>query len=222
MNLLKAVTPAEERTRFNYKDVILTNGEESYQPLYIHLSVIFSNNQDQFRYFFSKKELKFGIGYEISNARSNYKTFDSIRLAQYPMVSARKAYMEYAYQCQYILVGYQVASKPFFRYFAMFGGVDGRFGMNTYKQIQMEDYYTSLNGKVEENYNVGYFSSGIHLGLKYNFSCDLNFMVQYETGINFYGKDIGGSAYFSGAGFGMRYKIIDEQDRPKYQLMKYW
>jgi hypothetical protein len=223
LNVLKASTPAEERSRHNYNNVIVTSrNNEPYSQNAVWLSVVFSNDHDNYSSFFRKQELRFGIGYEILNSVWNHMKFDSIKMMEYPWVPGKSVVMQYAYQCQYALVGYQAASRPFLKYFAIFGGVEGRFGINTYKQIEMEDYYASLNGRKKENYSVGYFSTCACLGMKYNFSCDINFFAKFDAGINFYGNDIGGSARFAGLCLGMRYKIIDDQDRPKYELMKYW
>jgi len=222
LNVLTAATPEERRSRYKYDEAKLKEGEKTYHPTYIRLSIVFSNNQEVYRSFFGKKELLFGAGLERyndnPNGTSNRKLFTNIHSSQFPAALPIQIGMGYLYQSQYVSMGYQFASKPFFKRMALFSGVNARFGLNTYKQIEIYDDFASPE---EENINAGYFSSGMHLGVKYNLSCDLNFFMRYEAGYNFYGGQINTKALFSSIGFGMRYKIIDAQDRPKYELMTY-
>ncbi len=223
VDLLQAFTPAEEHGLFNY-DQVMVSGYRKYEPIYVRTSIVLTNNHDRYRWFFNKRELLLGLGFESDNAISS--RYSNIRNTQYPWVSPVSTYTKFTYQCQYITAAYQFASKPFLQYFALFSGLNARFGMNTYKQVEMTGaYYNSpgYDGAVLlQNYNIGYFSSGGHLGVKYNLSCDLNLFMRYETGFNTYGGAIRAWSRFSSFGIGLRYKIIDDQDRPKYDLMKYF
>lgn len=221
LNVLKAATPVTESSRYLYNTSYLSAGRTGYAPARLALRAVFSNDKKGRLRFIQRSELLIGLGFDIDNAANRYLRFDSICLAVNPNYAVT-ASLNYTYQCQYAEFGYQVVSKPFLTYFALFAGLNAGFGLNTYKQIDMTDYYQFLQSKAEEVFNAGFLSTHFNVGIKYNLSCELNLFAQYDQGLNVYGKPIGGMAWFNGGSFGLRYKLIDEQDRPDYLKTGFW
>lgn len=221
VHLLESVTPEEQRSLYNYDNAQVIWHGLSWEPVNIHVSAVMSNDHISYTHFFKGKEFRFGLGFSIQQQGATDLRYRNIRYGPYPRTS--DARLTCAYQCQYLEMGYQLTSKPFLKRLALFAGLNGAFGMNTYKQI--EKYYTDFydtHTKVDNNFNTSFFATYANVGLKYNASCDLNFFIQIEKGWNAYGKGVGGVSAFNGMAIGMRYKLLDEQDKPNYDLMKYW
>lgn len=220
--ILLASTPLENQSFYIYDSVYLSSGSPSHRPVRLRLACIIGNNSKTSRWLFHKGEFCFGLAFDIQNRESiGHKSYSRIKFSLNPNYTT-SAIINYTYQCQSVELGYQFSSKSFLKHFALFGGVSSAFGFNTYKQIDMADYYKFNEGEQEEDIHTGYFSAYANLGIKYNFTCELNFFTQAEAGINAYGKTIGGTALFNAYSFGMRYKIIDEQDRKHYMNSSFW
>lgn len=221
LNVLMAATPVTESKRYLYNTSYLSEGRTGYTPARLALRAVFSNDRKGRLRFIQRSELLIGLGFDIDNAANRYLRFDSICLVVNPNYAV-SAILKYTYQCQYAEFGYQVVSKPFLTYFALFAGLNAGFGLNTYKQIDMTDYYQFRQGHKDDVFNAGFLSTHFNAGIKYNLSCELNLFAQYDHGLNVYGKPIGGIAWFNGGSFGLRYKLIDEQDRPDYLKTGFW
>lgn len=221
IGLLKSVTPQEQKNLYNYDNAQVIWSGLGWAPVRINVSAVLSNNHVNYSHFFKGREFRFGLGFDIYQRGSTGLAFRNVRYNPYPRTS--NAYVSCTYQCQYLEMGYQLTSRPFLKSLALLAGLNGAFGINTYKRIEkrypdFQDDYTRL----DNNFNTSFLGGYANIGLKYNASCDLNFFMQVEKGFNGYGRGIGGLSAVSGFAVGMRYKIIDGQDRPKYELMKYW
>lgn len=218
VNFLQAVTPDEVKSNFNYDKT------KAYAspiiPVRIGLGFVFGNNQRSNNNFVNKHELLFRFSFETQR---RYDSFKNIMRPAHPDPSYRsRARLNYTYQTQTIGLGYQLSTKSFFTNFALFGGINTDFGMMTLKSIRDFDY-SGLSGSVEEkNYYTTLVRTNGLLGLKYNFTCDINFFLQAEFGILQYGKDIGTNAVYSGGAFGIRYKFLEEQDKLNYKDVGFW
>ncbi len=219
--VVKSATPEESRGIYNYDSLTLEQGSIYYHPVRLRLACVIGNNKTSGTRFLRKSEFCFGLSFDIQNEGANRKRFSNLRLQNY-LQAHSLVYLSYAYQCESIDLSYQFVSKVFFKHFAAFGGANLGFGYNTYKRIDIEDgFYRGIYVKYGV-FNTSYLTSYGHLGLKYNLSCELNLFAQAETGLNFYGKLIGGKAPFNAFCFGIRYKIIDEQDRKNYLNSSFW
>ncbi|HEY1045707.1 MAG TPA: hypothetical protein VGF79_04665 [Bacteroidia bacterium] len=220
--LLLAVTPDETEGKFLFENISLNSRNPYHYPIRMHLSAVLANNNGNVRRLFKKSELCFGLTFETQSQRTLRKKFSNIQYSINPDHST-KAELEYTYQSQSIELGYQFAGRPFLKQFALFGGINAAFGINTYKQIVMNAFYNDIDPYIPHpSINAGYFSSYANLGIKYNFSCDLNFFSQYESGFHIYGKPITGYAHFNAIVFGIRYKFLDEQDQKNYKQSIFW
>jgi hypothetical protein len=93
------------------------------------------------------------------------------------------------------------------------------------KQLDVPYYGNSYYNpnKIEfENYYSTFLRGSANLGLKYNFSCDINFILQTEFAFLRYGKDINTNANGIGASFGIRYKFLEDQDKLRYNRSGFW
>ena len=218
--VVKSATPEESRGIYNYDSLTLEQGSIYYHPVKLRLACVIGNNKTSGSRFLRKSEFCFGLSFDIQNQGDIYKRFSNLRLQNY-LPAKTIVRLSYAYQCESIDLSYQFVSKVFFKHFAAFGGANLGFGYNTYKRIDMSD--VSYRLLVENGvFNTSYLTTYGHLGLKYNLSCELNLFAQAETGLNFYGNLIGGKAPFNAFCFGIRYKIIDEQDRKNYLNSSFW
>ncbi len=214
-------TPNSERSRFLYDSCKLISGKTTYSPMRFKLSTVLGNNKTYNFWLVHKLEYSFGLFLDIQNQNAIQQKFDSLKLVVNPSYS-QFAYLTYAYQCQGVELGFQFSGKTFAKFFALFGGINSNFGMNTYKRIEMDDYYKLYNEIKEENFSAVFSSNYMHLGIKYNLSCELNMFTQAEFGINLYGQPFLTHARFYGTAFGIRYKIIDEQDRSQFRNSAFW
>ena len=221
--LLLSITPDEAEGNFIYDNTVLTSNGPYHYPLRMRLNAVLANNNGNANRLFRKSELCFGLSFEVQSQRTINRGFSNIQYKANPSFST-KAEIVYTYQSQGIEIGYQLAGRPFLKQFALYGGINTTFGINTYKNIKMNEFYynnTDMNFP-HPNINTGYFSAYSNLGIKYNFSCDLNFFTQFEYGIYFYGKAIKGNASFKAINFGIRYKFLDEQDQKNYRQSSFW
>jgi hypothetical protein len=93
------------------------------------------------------------------------------------------------------------------------------------KQLDVPYYnyiYYNPNNIEFENYYSTFLRGSANLGLKYNFSCDINFFLQTEFAFLRYGKDIETNANGIGACFGIRYKFLEDQDKLRYNRSGFW
>ncbi len=220
INLLKAITPAEFKARYNY-DHTTTKKSFVLNPIKIGLGIAFGNSQHKNRKFFNKNELIFKFSFESLRTNNQYENIKP--MFYYNTDYTVTAGFDYTYQTQTLGIGYQLASKPILKNIALFVSVNGDFGMVTCKQIKNSLRYADLMSFNDiKNYNTSVIRGNAILGLKYNFSCDINFFLQAESGILHYGQGIGTSSTYGGASFGIRYKFLEDQDKLNYNSNGFW
>ncbi len=217
-NLLNELTPDGVRSMYNYATSQVNDPITI--PVKISLGIVFGTNQRSNTYFVNKHELLFKFSFETQQM---HKRVINISRPAAPDPNYRSsASFGYTYQTQTIGLGYQLSAKSFCKNLALFGGVNADFGMVTYKRISSlnyDDYYTLNEIK---NYNTTLLRLNSQIGLKYNFSCDINFFLQAEFGFLHYGKGISTNAVYSGGAFGIRYKFLEEQDKLNYKDVGFW
>ncbi len=219
VNFLNALTPNELNNNLSYRYAISNN--TSVAPVKIGLNFVFGNDHRNFRYFINKHEALFRFNFETLQ---DYANINSIVNQNYWYI-LNDIDMSYTYQTQSIGMGYQLASKPFLKNLALFMGCHADFGMLVLKQADINYYaniYSNPNNIEIENFYSTFFRSTANLGIKYNFSCDINFFIQSEWTYLRYGKEINTNALGFGLSFGIRYKFLEDQDKLKYNRTGFW
>jgi hypothetical protein len=218
VNFAQAITPDELDSDFDYQNARTNNTIVS--PVKIGLNFVFGNDRRNFKYFIHKHEALFRFNFETKQDKAE---ITGIEHRFNP--SVRDISISYTYQTQSIGLGYQMASKPFLKNLALFMGVHLDFGMLALKQLDVPYYnyiYYNPNNIEFENYYSTFLRGSANLGLKYNFSCDINFFLQTEFAFLRYGKDIKTNASGLGACFGIRYKFLEDQDKLRYNRTGFW
>lgn len=218
INFAQAITPDQLESDFIYQNARTNNTRVS--PVKIGLNFVFGNDHRNFKYFIHKHEALFKFTFETLQDKAEVK---GIEHRLYPSITDIS--MSYTYQTQSIGLGYQMASKPFLKNLALFMGIHADFGMLALKQLDVpyySDIFSNPNNIKFENYFSTFFRSSANLGIKYNFSCDINFFIQTEFAFLRYGKDINTNATGIGASFGIRYKFLEDQDKLKYNRTGFW
>ncbi len=223
VNALKLGIQGDNINKFNFDNTYLDSSHDGiYSPVRIRLNTVFSNNKTYQSWLFNKMEIGVGLAFEIQNSGNIYNKYKNIQYSNYPN-SNLEGSASYSYQCEGLEVNYQFSSKPFLKRLAIIGGLNTSIGLNTYKRyddiiINSSDVTSELN----QSFSVPYINIFANLGFKYNFTCELNFFSQAESGLIMYGRQIGGKSRFDGFCFGLRYKIIDEQDRAQFRQSSFW
>lgn len=213
----RAITPMQKKSDYDYNKAKTDN--TSIIPVKIGLNIVFGNNQRNFKYFINKHEFLFRFTFETLQDWANVSTKDINRVSL-----GNNLRINYTYQSQTFGLGYQLASKPFLKNLACFIGLHTDFGMLALKQISAipsrydyyDDYYEI------PNFYTSIFRSTANIGIKYNFSCDINFFFQTEFTYLRYGKEIETHAQGMGASFGIRYKFLEDQDKLRYNKSGFW
>lgn len=218
VNFAQAITPDELDSDFEYQNSKTNN--TSISPIKIGLNFVFGNDRRNFKYFIHKHEALFRFNFETKQDKAEIKGIEH-RLNP----SVRDISINYTYQTQSIGLGYQMASKPFLKNLALFMGVHLDFGMLALKQLDVPyyaDIYSNPNNIKFENYYSTFLKGSANLGVKYNFSCDINFFMQTEFAFLKYGNEINTNASGIGASFGIRYKFLEDQDKLNYNDTGFW
>lgn len=218
VNLFKAMMPQDIKNNFNYNEVY--SSYKTTSPVKIGLNFIFGDNKRTNSFIANKHEYIFRFSFE---SKQDYNEFNNLNLIDsiYGKIKFGSK-INYTYQTQAIGLGYQFSSKSIFKNFALFGGTSIDFGMLVLKQINNFYYWNSSNISVEDNFYSTFARANCNLGIKYNFSCDINFFFQAEAGLIQYGKEIKTNGRYMGASFGIRYKFLEEQDKLNYKNNSFW
>ncbi len=174
---------------------------------------------------FTKQEFRFGISYSLNYHYTFSKIENHIRDI--------KAYNKFNYELksnsEQINFSHLFLSKPIFKNFRTYFGLNGTFGLRRYKSIELRDffhltsdinlindsfiYHISNHQKIDiNNSSIPISSLIIPLGLRYNVDCFLNIFTEFKFGYNIY-PTFSGSERFQSLmywGFGIRYKFSKE------------
>lgn len=228
---VSSLTPPNSFYSFDYSEITMGNKQDSYrsyihtasiQPVKVMLSAVFSNDKSLQMRFLQRTEFGFYIGVEIGNMNLYYQ---GVKIDKWPS-SEVQGMMEMRYQIQHIGFLYQIVSKPIFKNFALYSGLRFDYGILSLKT-------DGLITKIENAPYVGtsympmattFGTAGLEalLGLKYNLACDLNLFIQHNQGYRFYAGKNNITNSSNGFCIGMRYKIVDEQDRSNYLNSSFW
>lgn len=216
INFLKAMTPNENKNDYIFDKGVSIN--TSTRPIKIGLNLVFGENNRRSSFLFHKSEYLFKFAFETRQVIDSFKNIVDVKYYQSP-VNISRTQASYTYQTQTLGLGYQFSSKSFLTNFAFFGGISSDFGVLVLKQISI--YPFNLQNKPNNFYStILRFNS--NLGVKYNYSCDINFFVQAEFGLINYGKEINSFGQYGGASFGIRYKFLEDQDKLNYKSNGFW
>lgn len=213
VNFLKYVDEqVPYRNHYNYGKTIVNDRNMS--PSKIDLGFVFGNSKWDARNFIRKHELVFRFTFETLQTESNYTNIANI---YYPSVIESTS-LSYTYQTQTIGLGYGMATRPIIKNIAAFAGVNADFGMVSFKRIGRD---RSSIPEVK-NLNSTLLRGSVILGIKYNFTCDINFFVVGELGVTQYGPGLDTKCTYNCFRLGIRYKFLDEQDKLNYKNTGFW
>lgn len=225
-------TPKNTNYAFDYSDIKTGNKRDtSYyyyenpaviQPVKVQLSAIFSNDKFLNNRFLQRTEFGLYLGVDIGRMDLKYQ---GVKIDEWPS-SEVEGDFNIRYQVQKIGFLYQIVSKPIVRNFALFTGLSVDYGI---LNLKSEEHKTRVENAPygDANFEPMSVSFGtaeldVLLGLKYNMACDLNLFIQYNHGARFYGGKHNVLNVIYSFCIGMRYKFIDEQDRPNYLNSGFW
>ena len=228
---VSSLTPPNTYYSFDYSSIKIGNKQdsnrtyfpsESIQPVKVMLSTVFSNDKSLHMRFLQRTEFGFYLGIEIGNMNLYYQ---GVKIDKWSK-SEVQGRIEMRYQLQHIGFLYQVVSKPIFKNFALYSGLRSDYGLLSLKS---NDHTTKIEnspfgGTTYLHLSTLFGTVGLEtfLGLKYNLACDLNLFIQHNQGYRFYAGKHNVVNSLNGFCIGMRYKIIDEQDRPNYLNSGFW
>ena len=128
-------------------------------------------------------------------------------------------------------------SRPFFKDFATYAGIGTSVMLHDYKAVNgafglFGKTTPTIIGSIRtaEMTNTKITISSLdfkfHLGIKYNFSCDLNLFLETSMGGSYYHKGLyGNHKWLSNSNItllGMRYKFVNANEQTKTSKSVYW
>lgn len=216
VNFLKYVDEqAPYSNHYNYGKTIVN--DRNISPYKIDLGFVFGHSKWDARNFIRKNELVFRFTFETLQTESYY---NNIAIAYNPSV-IESTRLNYTYQTQTIGLGYGMATRPIVKNVAAFAGVNADFGMVSFKRIEEVSKTHNSNYEIK-NLNSTLIRGNVTFGIKYNFSCDINFFVVGELGMTQYGQGLDTKCTYNCFRLGIRYKFLDEQDRLNYKNTGFW
>lgn len=213
VNFLKYVDKqVPYRNHYNYGKTVVN--DRNISPSKIDLGFLFGNSKWNTRNFIRKYELVFRFTFETLQTESYYNNIVNV----YNPSVIESTRLNYTYQTQTIGLGYGMATRPIVKNVAAFGGVNADFGMVSFKRIGRDR--SSIPEAKDLNTTI--LRGNVILGIKYNFTCDINFFVVGELGMTQYGQGLDTKCTYNCFRLGIRYKFLDEQDRLNYKNTGFW
>lgn len=232
LNKLTSFHPFINNFTPNYNEAYFNN---SYNK--VNVDLVFRIKPLLFKKQNLKQELRFGLSANYNNSlmHSNASIFyDSIASDN---VVNRK-YLSYNYRVfgQQIGLTYIINTKVFAKNFASYFGLGTFLSLNTFKGSRNNNFsvskyrlndslinssYSSIN--IEHSLSTTSYAVFIPLGLKYNFSCEINLFLDLKFGLNFTPKFQKSEQFnrYNSLTLGFRYKL-NQKDVLQSKQTSFW
>lgn len=196
----------------------------------LYCGIVLSPNFYVKKHLFAKQEIRIGLSFTLlNNASTIALAWDTITNINQKEV--KQFFYQYKYNSQKIHFSYLLNSKIFKQQFAFYCGIGGAIGFSNWRSnyegragSYSKQVLTTQNNQVSENkqyiplenYSTGSGFIYIPLGIKYNFSCDINLFAEANIGYQYFLKGINSATKWlpsSTYNFGFRLKLIDDDNQ---------
>ncbi|MBC7425517.1 MAG: hypothetical protein H7321_03185 [Bacteroidia bacterium] len=189
--------------------------------------------------FFYHPEIRIGLEYAYSARYSNGLYSDTIIDKSTGEVLQNSISYSSRLHTECFYAAFVVNTNPFFKHFAAFGGIGGNVGITQWNvnSSNRNAFYTESstipNQSTKsssaiipvENFSTATAAFYIPAGIKYNFSCELNFFFETRQGLNIYSSGLEHNFKVNYCGtfcLGLRIKLIDDQDKQDHKTTIFW
>ncbi|MDP2176542.1 MAG: hypothetical protein Q8K70_11590 [Bacteroidota bacterium] len=229
LNQLSSFNPLIQNFKPNYTNAYFNNtyNKVNFEMVYRVKPLLFKKRN-------LKQELKFGVSVfynknlQMSNASIYYDSLASDNIMY-------EKYLGYNYRVsgQQLGLTYIINSKVFAKNFASYIGMGAVFSLNSLRGTKNSNFYvsnykndTSLlwsSINIENTLNTTSYSLFIPLGIKYNFSCEVNLFLDVKFGLNFTPQlyKIDHFNRFNSLALGFRYKL-NQKDVLQNKQSSFW